>query len=139
MKAQMLFSCAKKLVSLITDRLNTRKVGLKRIYPNIVTDSNKYVLWTSCPSRKTLEKYSKIEVWVHRSLWIWLHLLYTVKINMNYIGSWMPGNLSVYFIIHFTFKNPALRWSYSILWAFVSLFWWWWGFQVLWSQRMGDF
>lgn len=58
MKAQMLFSCAKKLLNLIIHSLNIRKVGLKRIYPKIVTDYNQYILQTSCPSRKTLKRYS---------------------------------------------------------------------------------
>jgi len=40
----MLFICAKKLLNLITDGLNTRKVGLKRIYPNIVMDSDQNLL-----------------------------------------------------------------------------------------------
>lgn len=62
MKAQMIFSCAKKLLNFITDRLKRRKVDLKRIYLNIVTDSNQYILQNSCHSRKTLEKYSKIEL-----------------------------------------------------------------------------
>lgn len=62
MEAQMLFSCAKEPLKLITDNLNTRKVGLKRTDPNVVTDSDQYLLRASCPSRKTVENHSKNEV-----------------------------------------------------------------------------
>lgn len=53
MEAQMLFSCAKELLKLITDSLNTRAVGSKRTYPNTVTYSDQYLLRASCPSRKS--------------------------------------------------------------------------------------